>query len=60
MSDDQQLIDVCELLGYGVDINYMHGNVEIENRQGRLLRKFKSISAALKFVLEQQARIKSI
>jgi hypothetical protein len=58
MTTEDLLIDACDSMGYGVDINYLCGTVQVNMGKGAG-RKFSSLSSALKFVQAIQAQMRS-
>jgi len=58
MTTEGLLIDACNSMGYGVDINYLRGTVQVNTGKGTA-RKFTSLSSALEFVQAIQAQMRS-
>ena len=56
MNTDDQLIEACERMGYGVDINFRTGAVTVTRGRGQT-QKFKSIEAALVSVRTSEAAL---
>jgi len=53
-----ELIELVEKLGYGIDINELRGSVTVDTvTRGK--RKFKNVLEALEFVRDADRRIKS-
>lgn len=46
---EDELIEICEKLGYGLDINYLRGYVEITNGS-RKPQRYKDVFSALRAV----------
>jgi len=58
MTTEDLLIDACNSMGYGVDINHLRGTVQVNMGKGAA-RKFTSLSSALVFVQAIQAQMRS-
>ena len=60
MRTEDLLIETCDRLGMGVDINFLRGTVTVNTQTGRGgVRKFNSLEAALRFVQDFEARIRN-
>lgn len=58
MTNEDQLINIIERMGYGVDVNYMTGKVIVE-LPDRRKRTFAGIDAALEFMRERERAVRS-